>query len=234
MGLRAAVYAPLMCGLFGGSEYNIFGPAGALINILAAMEFKYDINVMPPITLCIGVCGFIIWAMDLARFVTIMPRSALEGFSLAVSLIIAQSQLNFALGISGLKKHAEIHMNIGETFANLDLISWSDFAPFLVFFSMLFFLMKKFPGRPWMLVTAAVGIIWGVIVKEGEIDDLRCTLLADLYPTLGDTGFEKLGSFDYWDNSYPFIELVVAAVKCTFVGVLETLISAKLADSLTG
>jgi len=77
MGLRAAVYAPLMCGLFGGSDYNIFGPAGALINILTAMEFKYDIKVLPLITLFIGVCGFIIWAMDLAKFVTIMPTSAL-------------------------------------------------------------------------------------------------------------------------------------------------------------
>jgi len=80
-------------------------------------------------------------------------------------------------------------MNIAETFSNLDLISWRDFIPFLVFFFMLLFLMKRFPGKPWMLLTALVGIIWGIIVKEGEIDPIRCVLLADLYPTLGETGF---------------------------------------------
>lgn len=234
MGLRAAVYAPLMAGAFGGSHYNIFGPAGALINILAASEFEYDAEILPVIALCAGVCGFLMWALDLAKFISILPRSALEGFSLAVGLIIAQSQLNFALGLRGLRQHAEIHMNLGETFSNLDLISWKDFVPFLLFFGLLFGLMKRFPGRPWMLCCALVGIVWGVIVKEAEVEPLRCLLLADLYPTLGETGFEKLADFGYWENSYPFMAVLVASVKCSFVGVLETLISAKIGDSLTG
>ena len=34
MGLSAAIYGPAVGGLVGGSNYNILGPAGALVNIL--------------------------------------------------------------------------------------------------------------------------------------------------------------------------------------------------------
>ena len=37
MGLSAAVYGPAIGGLVGGSDYNILGPAGALVNILSRL-----------------------------------------------------------------------------------------------------------------------------------------------------------------------------------------------------
>ena len=99
---------------------------------------------------------------------------------------------------------------------------------------MLFTLVKKIPGKPWILVTAAVGIIWGIIVVESGAEEIRCVVLSDLYPDLKVTGFGLLGDWSYWDNSYPFGELFVASLKCPFVGVLECLISARIADTLTG
>lgn len=35
MGLSTAIYGPIAGGLLGGSNYNILGPAGALVNILS-------------------------------------------------------------------------------------------------------------------------------------------------------------------------------------------------------
>lgn len=37
MGLSAAIYGPAVGGLIGGSDYNILGPAGALVNILSRL-----------------------------------------------------------------------------------------------------------------------------------------------------------------------------------------------------
>jgi MFS superfamily sulfate permease-like transporter len=34
MGLSAAIYGPCISGIIGGSNYNILGPAGALVNII--------------------------------------------------------------------------------------------------------------------------------------------------------------------------------------------------------
>jgi len=91
-------------------------------------------------------------------------------------------------GIKDLKKHAEIHMNIYETFSNIDQVNFADLIPFIVLFTLLYCLMRFLPGKPWMLVVACIGIIWGVIVKEGELDSVKCLLLSDLYPTLGVAG----------------------------------------------
>jgi len=41
MGLQAAVYGPVTMGIFGGSSYNISGPAGALIGVLFKAKSLY-------------------------------------------------------------------------------------------------------------------------------------------------------------------------------------------------
>ena len=73
MGLRAGLFAPLMAGAFGGSEYNIFGPAGALVNILAAIEFQYGVEVLPLVAILSGVVGFLSWAFELEKYLTVIP-----------------------------------------------------------------------------------------------------------------------------------------------------------------
>lgn len=37
MGLETAVYGPAIGGILGGSNYNILGPAGALVNIVSTL-----------------------------------------------------------------------------------------------------------------------------------------------------------------------------------------------------
>jgi MFS superfamily sulfate permease-like transporter len=37
MGLSAAIYGPCISGIIGGSNYNILGPAGALVNIISGL-----------------------------------------------------------------------------------------------------------------------------------------------------------------------------------------------------
>ena len=43
MGLATASYGPFIGGMLGGSQYNILGPAGALVNILNALTVKQGV-----------------------------------------------------------------------------------------------------------------------------------------------------------------------------------------------
>ena len=54
-GLLSASYGPLMGGLFGGSNYNILGPAGALVNILNSLSFEYGPEILPYIAIGSGI-----------------------------------------------------------------------------------------------------------------------------------------------------------------------------------
>jgi len=38
----------------------------------------------------------------------------------------------------------------------------------------------------------------------------------------------------YLDSSFPIFDVIIGSIKVAFIGVLETLISARVADNLTG
>jgi SulP family sulfate permease len=87
-GLLSACYGPFMGGLFGGSDYNILGPAGALVNILSKLSFENGAYILPYIAIGTGIISLIVYYLKIEIFCTIIPNSVLEGFSASVALTI--------------------------------------------------------------------------------------------------------------------------------------------------
>jgi len=56
--------------------------------------------------------------------------------------------------------------------------------PFLVFFVLLMSLMKWVPGRPWIVLVAVLGILYGWITKTWATT-VAPTILLDIYPAMG-------------------------------------------------
>ena len=46
MGLKAAMYGPIIQGVLGGSEYNILGSAGALVNIPQGFAVNHGVHIL--------------------------------------------------------------------------------------------------------------------------------------------------------------------------------------------
>jgi ABC-type antimicrobial peptide transport system permease subunit len=90
------------------------------------------------------------------------------------------------------------------------------------------YLSKYLPGRPWIILIALLGIIYGVVMAK-FIPSLKPTLLLDVYPEMGKS--ISLISFSYWNNQIPISNIIVGSLKVSFVAVLETLISARIADN---
>ena len=61
MGLQAAIYGPFLSGLFGGSAYNILGPAGALVNILNKESAAWGPEILPALAIFGGAMGFFVF-----------------------------------------------------------------------------------------------------------------------------------------------------------------------------
>ena len=101
------IYGPMLGGLLGGSDYNVLGPAGALVNVLHAYYVKNGVKIIPYLAIFSGVISFLVYLFKLEKYCTVLPIAVLEGFSFAVALTIGVSQLNFAFGIdpATLKKH---------------------------------------------------------------------------------------------------------------------------------
>ena len=88
MGLSAAIYGPGVGGLVGGSDYNILGPAGALVNILNRLAMENGREIIPWVAFFAGLLSLGVWALKLERYCTLIPNSVLEGFSFGVALTI--------------------------------------------------------------------------------------------------------------------------------------------------
>ena len=106
MGLRAAIYGPALGGILGGSDYNILGPAGALVNILKVYSGTYGTEIVPWLAIVSGIMALLVWATKLERYCTIIPNSVLEGFSFSVALVIGLGQTRNAFGITQTIKDA--------------------------------------------------------------------------------------------------------------------------------
>lgn len=112
-----------------------------------------------------GIISILVWAMRWERYATVLPVSVLEGFSFAVGITIGLSQLINAFGLDKVKNdiptHKEFYLNVYEVFIRAGDLLWKDFLVFLVLFIVLMALSKYLPGRPWIVLIAIVGVIYG-------------------------------------------------------------------------
>lgn len=169
MGLSTAVWGPGIQGIIGGSNYNILGPAGALVNIVNTLKTEADTSkIIPWVALVAGILSFIVYAVKFENYCTMLPSSVLEGFSLGVATTIGLSQVDFAFGLKCpgkvIPKHKEFYMRVYETFTNLHQTEMKEFLTFLPYFVVLMSLLKWKPSVPWIIVIAAIGVIHGVIM----------------------------------------------------------------------
>lgn len=64
-GIRTGIYGSAMGGLFGGSAYNILGPAGALVNNLSMLVSEHGIDIIPMVALGAGIISFGVYLLQL-------------------------------------------------------------------------------------------------------------------------------------------------------------------------
>jgi SulP family sulfate permease len=228
-------------GIFGGSAYNILGPAGALVNVLNKLSAVHGADIIPIVALFGGALGLTcFWVMGHRYFDEVENQVAvLEGFSLGVAVVIAGGQLNNALGLRGLPRHPEFYNNVGETFKHIGDSLYADYASFAIFFVILFCLnlippQKDATGRPkpktpWIVVIAAVGLIYGVICNK-LFTKWNPVLIIDAFPTITEENIWNFGYFAAIGTTIPWTPIIIGSIKVAFVAIFETLISAMIAQ----
>lgn len=112
MGLITAVWAGLVAALFGGSNFNVVGPTGALSGILAAFAIQNGVEMLPLLAIASGLVVLLAYALRWDRYIIFIPSCVMHGFTLGVAFIIGLNQLNFALGLSGLSSHEKFILNV--------------------------------------------------------------------------------------------------------------------------
>jgi len=208
--------------------------AGALSGILSQFSVRYGPGIQPLLALMAGLWCLLVWLLRLDRFFVFIPGAVMHGFTLGVAFIIALNQMNFALGLPKLPRHERFVENISESFAHAYLANWFAIVFFLASYGGLYVLQRRYGKVPWSVVLAVVGIIIGAVQDAMgwtvQLDTIR-SRYGDLQmqlvqiPEVFTSGVSA--SFADW------VSIVQGSLSIALVAVLETLISAAIADRMT-
>lgn len=225
IGIITAIWAGLIAAIFGGSSFNIIGPTGALSGIIAAYVLSNGIIGLPTLTVLVGIFIIISYLLKLERYLILIPSSVIHGFTLGVAFIIGLGQLNFALGLKNLTTHELFFDNTLESLKNLSNISWLSFGIFTVFLIGLLIFKKFVKKVPGAIILAPIGIILGYLA-EHNFTYLELQTLGAKFGNIN-FSFFNMPSFVFSSSM-----LEIAAV-IALIAILETMLSAKIADGMT-
>jgi len=224
-GIITAIWAGLIASIFGGSVFNIVGPAGALSGILAGFALKNGYALLPNIAIVAGVLILIAYLIRLEKYLVYISSSVVHGFTLGVAFMIAWGQINSALGLTGIKAHEKFLQNLLESYSHISTFSLHTFIVFSVFLVGLFLVLKYLPKLPSVLVLTPFGIILGYLSTNNFIN-LNIATLGSKFANLSGSLF---AGYKFGINS----EVLVTSLTVAIVAILETMLSAKIADGMT-
>ena len=245
-GVITAFWAGMVAAIFGGSEFNIVGPAGALTTILSGFAFVYGPENLPFLSILVGLIILLIYLFNLERYLILVPSSVIYGFATGVAILIAFGQINDALGLN-IKASPHFLENLEHqiNFLASNGINLATFIVFLVSFTILLTLKKVWPKVPGVIIVAILGILFGLaLTKFGLTENINWFGLTGSVQTLEQKfagqiqaslfNFPNLSTFQLvWQDFSKLLSVLNIAIITAIVAVLETLITAKLADSMT-
>jgi len=111
-GLWTAIIAGFLISALGGSSVQIGGPAGAFIVIVYGIIERYGLANLWIATACAGVLLFVMGLFRLGNLVRYVPVSIVIGFTNGIAVLIGLSQLKDLLGLPVAKMPADFFSQV--------------------------------------------------------------------------------------------------------------------------
>ena len=99
-GIYTAIVAGALISAFGGSKVQIGGPTGAFVVIVAGIIAKFGLSGLYMVTLMAGIMLVIMGLTGLGTAVKFIPRPVTIGFTNGIALLIASTQIKDFLGLT--------------------------------------------------------------------------------------------------------------------------------------
>ncbi len=225
-GLVTAVVAGFMISLLGGSKFQIGGPTGAFVVIIAGVVASFGFSGLVMCTLLAGLFLILFGVFKMGSLIKFIPFPVTTGFTSGIAVTIFCTQVKDLLGlqIDGAVP-AEFISKWGCYFAHINTIN-----PWAVGLSLLtivvILVVKRFcPRLPFMLigmlVSTVVCCVFNLPVETigSRFGELPHGLPSPSLPTVD------------WAH---LPELIQPAFVIALLAAIESLLSASVADGMTG
>jgi hypothetical protein len=99
-GIYCAIITGFLISALGGSRFQIGGPTGAFVVVVAGIITRYGVDGLFMCTLMAGVILVIMGLTGTGSAVTYIPRPVIIGFTNGIAIVIASTQLRDFLGLT--------------------------------------------------------------------------------------------------------------------------------------
>jgi SulP family sulfate permease len=225
-GLYTAIVAALLTSIFGGTRVQISGPTGAFIAVLAIITAQHGIAGLQIATLMAGVILLVFGLARLGAVIKYIPDPVIAGFTAGIGVIIFVGQWKDFLGLtpapSGLRFHEKLWSLI-EALPTLNPATVGLALLALLILTVGARFLRRIPAPlVALLVVTAVQAVFhfkGVATIGSAFGAIPRGLPAFSIPSL---------------DLARILSLVGPAFTIALLGAIESLLSAVVADGMTG
>ena len=224
-GLYTAIVAGFLISALGGSQVQIGGPTGAFVVIVAGIVTRFGMSGLALVTVMAGAMLVVMGLTGLGTAVKFIPRPVTIGFTNGIALLIASTQIKDFLGLKTGDVPSAFVPRMAVLISHLNTIHWPTVAVSLVSLAIVVFLprlTRRVPGSivAMLLLTVFVAIAGLPIATIGS----KFGGIPTGFPAFSMPVFKL-------DHVVP---LLPSALTVALLAAVESLLSAVVADSMSG
>src|SRR5215475_8482885 len=225
-GLYTAVVGGFLVSLLGGSRFQIGGPAGAFIVLVALTVERHGVEGMLLATMMAGAFLIAAGLLRFGTYVKFIPYPVTVGFTAGIAVIIFSSQLKdfFGIALPG-KEPGEFVAKLKALAGAWQTANASAIALAVASVIIIVVLRKMRPHWPGILIAVVVASLaaWALALPVETIGTRFGGIPRELpTPALPAFSFEKMRA------------VLPDAIAFALLGAIESLLSAVVADGMTG
>ncbi|MFN3845246.1 MAG: SulP family inorganic anion transporter [Paracoccaceae bacterium] len=224
-GLFTAIVGGFIVSLLGGSRFQIGGPAGAFIVLVASTVTLHGMDGLILATMMSGVMLLAVGFLRLGTYIKFIPFPVTVGFTAGIAVIIFASQIKELLGLTLMNEPGELLEKLPALWDARGTLTPAALAISAATVGVILGLRKVRPHWPGMLIAvalaaAATAILTLPVQTIGtKFGGIPSSLPA---PSLPSFSVELA------------MQVLPAAISFTLLGAIESLLSAVVADGMTG
>jgi sulfate permease, SulP family len=226
-GIYCAIVTGFLISALGGSRVQIGGPTGAFVVVISGIVATYGIEGLFLCTMMAGVMLIILGATGMGTAVKFIPRPVVVGFTNGISVIIASTQLRDFFGLTVERMPGDFIGRIGALAASAHTVNWSAAILAASCVALMIYSLRR-PWRvpvPGTILALTVGTLI-VAIFGTEVDTIASRFhgIPSGLPALQVPAFRPS----------LLLTLLAPAFTIAMLGAIESLMSAVVADRLTG
>ena len=223
-GLYTAIVGGLICAVLGGSRVQVSGPTGAFVVIVAGIIQVHGLSGLLMVTMMAGVLLVVLGLTGLGNAVKFIPRPVVVGFTNGIALLIVSTQIKDFLGLT-MPAPSEFFERMGAVAAALPTTNVAAVALGVLTLAILLGLPRLVPRLPGSIAALVAGTL---VAQALGLD------VATIGSTFGAIP-SALPAFDVPEfRTDLIVPLAQPAFTVAILSALESLLSAVVADGMTG